>query len=326
VRAAREREQAEKGLATLFAEADCADLDGFHARAAQFESWAAAKDRRDTLEAKLRAALGDEDLDAAREALRRTPRADLEKSARLLETEEAALTRARDEALVEKGSANSEREAIEKESELATLRAQEETAREDLLAASEQWQTRVIAEWLLEAARRKFEAEHQPNILRAAGGYLETITRGRWVAIRAIPDESREEDRLRVVRFDDPERLHRLETLSRGTLEQVYLALRLALASDFPDPGVKLPLVLDDVLVNFSGSRRTAAAEAIASIASRVQVIAFTCHEEMRDALRRAAKDARLIELASPAHPDEAARKAKARAADRQLRLGIGES
>lgn len=319
--ATKEVAEAEAARSKLFAEADANDVEAFYSAAKAHASWMSAREKRDVLDGRLRSALGDEDGDAARETLRRTPREELARTAAELEEDVKRLEKNREASLVERTRADAERERMENEDELGAMRAAQEAAREDLAAASAQWQTLVAAEWLLEAARRKFEAEHQPGILRAAGRFLETITRGRWVGVRSVADAEKEEDRLRVVRFDDPDRLHSIHALSRGTLEQVYLALRLALASEFPDPGVRLPLILDDVLVNFSGSRRVAAAEAIASISNRVQVIAFTCHTEMRDALLATTKTARRMDLPDPPRPDETARKTVNSGSDRQLRL-----
>ena len=319
--AAKEVADAEASRVKLFAEADVAGVEAFYAASKTLATWTASREKRDSLEGRLKAALGDEDGDAAREALRRTPREELARAGADLDVQVQRLEKEREEALVEKTKADGERERIENEDQLSALRAAEEAAREDLAAAAESWQRLVATEWLLEAARRKFEAEHQPGILRAAGRFLETITRGRWIAVRSVAEAEKDEDRLRVVRFDDPERLHSVSTLSRGTMEQLYLALRLALASEFPDPGVRLPLILDDVLVNFSGTRRAAAAEAIASISTRVQVIAFTCHAEMRDALLATTKTARRMDLPDPARPDESARKPRGGGPDRQLRL-----
>jgi uncharacterized protein YhaN len=125
------------------------------------------------------------------------------------------------------------------------------------------------------------------------------MTAGRWTRVAA--DRETPDDPLRVTRFDG-ETLP-VSALSRGTLEQLYLCLRLALAADFPDPGVRLPVLLDDVLVNFSGARRAGAARAIADVAERVQVIAFTCHPELRDALLGAAPRARRVDLPEPSAP-----------------------
>jgi uncharacterized protein YhaN len=320
--AGEEVQAAEAARARLFAEADATDMEGFYAAAEAHAAWNAAREKRDQLEGRLRTALGDEDDEFAREILKSTPREELLRDAAELWGAVQRLEKEREAALVERTRADEKREALENEDELAALRVAEEAAREDLAVAAGAWQQLIAAEWLLERARRQFEADHQPRILRAAGRFLETITRGRWVAVRAVPEAASEEDRLRLVRFDEPDRLHGIGSLSRGTMEQLYLALRLALASEFPDPGVKLPLILDDVLVNFSGSRRAAAAEAIASISARVQVIAFTCHPEMRDALMATTKTARRMDLPEPPRPDEAARKKAAKAGtDRQLRL-----
>ena len=49
------------------------------------------------------------------------------------------------------------------------------------------------------------------------------------------------------------------EMLSSGTREQVFLSLRLALVTLYAQRGVNLPLVLDDVLVNFDETRARAA-------------------------------------------------------------------
>ena len=42
-----------------------------------------------------------------------------------------------------------------------------------------------------------------------------------------------------------------IEVLSRGTREQLFLSLRMALASAFTRRGAAMPLVLDDVAMNF---------------------------------------------------------------------------
>ena len=73
-----------------------------------------------------------------------------------------------------------------------------------------------------------------------------------------------------------------LEVLSRGTREAVFIALRLSLAAAYARRGVMLPLVLDDVLVNFDGDRAVHAAETLRTFAELGhQVMMFTCHEHI---------------------------------------------
>ncbi len=72
------------------------------------------------------------------------------------------------------------------------------------------------------------------------------------------------------LRIDDLDgRSLRVEMLSSGTREQLFLALRLALADAFARRGIELPLVLDDVLVNFDVIRSRAAALVLRDFAKR---------------------------------------------------------
>ena len=60
----------------------------------------------------------------------------------------------------------------------------------------------------------------------------------------------------RVLRVEDADG-HWLpvKVLSRGAREQLFLSLRLSLSAYFARRGAPLPLILDDVLVNFDSER-----------------------------------------------------------------------
>ena len=61
---------------------------------------------------------------------------------------------------------------------------------------------------------------------------------------------------------------------SDGTADQLYLALRLAVAEELTP---EAPLVLDDALVRFDDTRLAAAMEILKEEATNKQVILFTC-------------------------------------------------
>ena len=68
--------------------------------------------------------------------------------------------------------------------------------------------------------------------------------------------------------------------LSRGTAEQLYLSMRFALIEEYSRNAETMPVVMDDVLVNFDPERAQAAADVIAELSSRFQVLMLTCHPQ----------------------------------------------
>ena len=75
--------------------------------------------------------------------------------------------------------------------------------------------------------------------------------------------------------------------LSAGTLDQLYLSLRLAICRLALPEGSSCPLVLDDALVNFDDERMERAVLVLARLARRRQVILLTCHDRELKALER---------------------------------------
>ena len=124
--------------------------------------------------------------------------------------------------------------------------------------------------------RTTYEQQRQPETLQEASGYLDRLTQGRYCRVWTPLGEH-------ALRVDDAEG-HSLpvEVLSRGTREQLFLSLRLALASSYARRGAPLPLVLDDVLVNFDAERAKAAAAVLRDFAAAGhQLLVFTCHEHI---------------------------------------------
>ena len=71
--------------------------------------------------------------------------------------------------------------------------------------------------------------------------------------------------------------------MSRGTREQLYLALRFGLILEFGEHAERLPVVVDEALINFDPERARYAAEAFARLAETHQVLVFTCHHFIVD-------------------------------------------
>jgi hypothetical protein len=76
----------------------------------------------------------------------------------------------------------------------------------------------------------------------------------------------------------------------------LLLCVRLALVTLMARRGVKLPMVLDDVLVNFDAVRTKRAAEVLMEFAAAGhQVLLFTCHEHMWQMFRELKVDCRRL-------------------------------
>ena len=92
-----------------------------------------------------------------------------------------------------------------------------------------------------------------------------------------------------------------IEVLSRGTREAVFLSLRLALVAAYRKRGVNLPMVLDDVLVNFDAEQPAGPQRCSRSLAhSGHQLLMFTCHQHMAEMLEQLGSDVRVL----PYHRD----------------------
>ncbi len=145
---------------------------------------------------------------------------------------------------------------------------------------------------LIRAADRRFKEEHQPDVMRRAGNHLSHLTGGRYDRLLA-PEDDATSFLVSGPGLAAPVRL--TTPLSTGTLEQAYLALRLAIVDHLDQGQERLPLVLDETFVNWDRERRERGLDTIAAISQGRQVIVFTCHRNVADWL--AQRGARLVEI-----------------------------
>ena len=144
---------------------------------------------------------------------------------------------------------------------------------------------RYVLARLIREADRRFREEHQPALVRRAGEYLATITGGRYERVLVADGTSEGSFMLRGA-----EGMHPVEValpLSTATREQVYLALRLAAVDHLDQEGERLPLFLDETLVNWDPSRQDRGLALLARLAQDRQLFVFTCHPGVAAALAR---------------------------------------
>ncbi len=166
-----------------------------------------------------------------------------------------------DELLKDKSVADLESEALLVDEELVQV-----TRRRDRLA--------LLAR-IIRLADARFRDKHQPDVIRLAASMISRLTSGRYDGLELDEDTGQ----LFLQRPVSGERVEVKAPLSRGTLDQVYLALRLAVADHLDAGGEPLPIFLDEVLVNWDESRRINAFRVLDELSAHRQVFFFTCHE-----------------------------------------------
>jgi uncharacterized protein YhaN len=207
-----------------------------------------------------------------------------------LEVAEARIAWLRDEELAEANRALGGVKALaERAGESADVPAAAQAladAEADLRDIADRWLTVRLAHDVLARARDRFVEEHQPGVLRRAAEQIAVATGGAWTEIR-MPDGERAGARSEIIGRAGA-RIPFTE-LSQGTVGLVYLCLRAGLVDEMRAAGgVELPVIMDDVLTHLDPERRAGGARVIADLATRHQVVYFTCHDEQVGALAAA--------------------------------------
>jgi uncharacterized protein YhaN len=189
----------------------------------------------------------------------------------------------------ELGEKKGEIKKIEGESELAGKMTELETERQKLTDAYKEWMTGKIALKILTGVREKYEKEKQPVIIKNSGRYFRKITGGRYERIHVALDKRE------ITVFDSREASKAIDQLSRGTREQLLVSLRLGFIEEYETNAEPLPVIVDDILVNFDQKRAQKTAEIFHEFGKNRQVIIFTCHPSTKDYFGKSSVN--LIEL-----------------------------
>ena len=130
-------------------------------------------------------------------------------------------------------------------------------------------------------------------MLRRASAYLRRVTDGRYTRLdyQASPTGG-----LLVSLAERAEPVPVGHPISRGTLDQIHLCLRLGLLDHLDEERETLPLVLDDALLRMDDVRRPEVYGLLTHVAQRRQIFFLTCHRNIAAEAERALK-ARRVDL-----------------------------
>ncbi len=125
----------------------------------------------------------------------------------------------------------------------------------------------------LRQADAEMQSRFSPALGKLASEYMAQVTGGRYADVLIDRDFSAK------ARTQDDTVARESEYLSAGTLDLMYLAVRLAVCELAMPEGEPCPLIIDDALVNLDEERLDEAMQLLREIAKTRQVILFTCRK-----------------------------------------------
>jgi uncharacterized protein YhaN len=138
---------------------------------------------------------------------------------------------------------------------------------------------------LLRWAIDRYRSEKQAPLLRRASELFAMLTLGRYTALTV--DYEQDKPRLLAISADGSAAVP-VTGMSEGTVDQLYLALRVAAIEDTVRGGMPLPFLADDLFVNYDDERAGAGFRVLAELARSTQVLFFTHHAHLLNIARQA--------------------------------------
>ena len=129
----------------------------------------------------------------------------------------------------------------------------------------------------LEVAQDRVHRDIAPVLTATLQKWLPSVTGGRWTDATVDP-----ENLLVHVRAPGGD-WREAPLLSEGTMEQIYLLLRMAMVKHLTHAGESCPLILDDVTIHCDSNRKRALLGLLLAISEERQVILFAQEQEVRE-------------------------------------------
>ena len=137
----------------------------------------------------------------------------------------------------------------------------------------------MLLQWAIDRYRR----EKQGPLLKRAGQLFATLTSGSFSSLQLEFDE---QDHAHLAGLRPDGSKTGVGGMTSGTVDQLYLALRVASVEDFLERASPLPFVADDLFINFDDGRAAAGLAILGQLAQKTQVLFFTHHQHLVEIAR----------------------------------------
>lgn len=134
---------------------------------------------------------------------------------------------------------------------------------------------------IIQKSNKAFKEDYQPDIIKDANNYFNIFTNSKYDKI--LINQETKDIYLDLGKYDKAI----TSGFSRGTMDQLYLALRLAIIKHY-EQSIEMPLLLDEFFSNWDQERLIAFIKILESIKVNRQIIITTCKENIVKTLKDA--------------------------------------
>lgn len=129
---------------------------------------------------------------------------------------------------------------------------------------------RTALETLIEAST-EIQKDYIPILNSKMSSIIDRMSNGRYYNLKA-------DDKLSI-RTESPEtgKVTSAHILSGGTIDQIYLSLRLSMAEIIENSGEKMPFIMDEVFAQYDDTRTANSLRLLEELSEERQIILFTC-------------------------------------------------
>ena len=145
-------------------------------------------------------------------------------------------------------------------------------------AVLEEWGRKQLAMAMIEQTLSQGLDDPLPEMIAIASDIFASLTFGRYSQIKANKNS------LKVKHNSDV--LFAPHELSQGTLEQLYVAIRLAFILSAENL-VQMPIIIDDAFVNFDEVRKTSMNQVLEKVSEKIQILYFTFDQQTIDSFNQ---------------------------------------
>ena len=150
--------------------------------------------------------------------------------------------------------------------------------KEELQVLAKEWAVIKTAQDMLAATKRSYREKYLSKVIDKTTRYFSHITDKRYTNVFAPRDRG-----ILQVEAADSIR-YNVNELSQGTVDQLYIALRLAI-SDMMSMNHKVPFMIDDAFIHSDHIRTRRMIDLLVEISRQHQMILFTCNHDIIQSL-----------------------------------------